>query len=363
MKQNSMSERRFSQTVEMMRFPLIVLVVVAHMVPFATPQVQLTINIDDIYVFLSELFSHNLAKISVRCYFLISGYFFFKFLENWDWGVFQEKLRKKVRTLFIPYVIWNAVLLIAIVVKHHAFDLVGLGKDEGWYMLKSTTLYDWFWGMPVNFPLWYMRDLIVMVIMAPLFFWFFKYTKFFGLLILGGLYLSLIEFNVPGISTTALFFFGAGSYLAINNIDIISLFVKYWVGIAAVTVLALLVATFNNGTAIHEPILRIFIILGVITTVSLFDYLTKFEGLKKVFFKLAPTTFFIYVVHEIYIINWLKGALQRIAPEGWERLVGYFIVPWICITICIGLFYLIRRLFPGLMNIALGGRVVSKVKN
>lgn len=356
------TEQRFSQTIEMMRFPLILLVVIAHMVPFDSPAVRLSTDIDAIYVFVSEMMSHNLARVAVPCYFLISGYFFFKSSQKWDWNLLQTKLKKKVRTLLIPYVVWNALLIFAIVVKSSTFDWLGFGKDEGFVLLKSTSLYDWFWCMPINFPLWYMRDLLVMVFISPLFYLLFKYTKVYGLLVLVGIYLCVLETNLPGFSTTAVFFFGTGAYLALNKKDMISLFERYRTVMGILAGAVLLVATLNNGTSSHEYIVRIFIIFAVISTVNLFDHLRKFDSLKNVLFAFAPTTFFVYVVHEIYIIAWLKGALARVAQEGWLKLIGYFLVPWICVGICIGLFYLLRRMVPTLMQLALGGRVDSDRK-
>ena len=72
-----------------------------------------------------------------------------------------------------------------------------------------------FWHTPVNYPLWFLRDLICMSALSPLFYAFFKYLKIYGLLILLALYLSVWETNIAGLSMTAIMFFGAGSYMGI----------------------------------------------------------------------------------------------------------------------------------------------------
>src|SRR5699024_5552578 len=125
------------------------------------------------------------------------------------------QLTKKWRTLLLPYIIWNSVLILAIFFKHHLFVKIGLGPDEGYEVLQNSSVYQLFWGMPINFPLWYIRDLMCMMLLSPLFFVFFKYTKHFGMIILALLYFFVIESRIPGLSTTAFFFFGLGSYLAL----------------------------------------------------------------------------------------------------------------------------------------------------
>ncbi len=139
---------RMYEVIDMMRFPLIILVVFSHMVGFSLPKVTLSANPHDIYTFVSELISHNLAKISVRFYFLVSGYFFFYKLRIWEWNKYSDQLKKKIRTILIPYLFWNAIIvLIGILANHFAT-----------HKMEIPSLYDTFWGLPADYPLWYMRD-------------------------------------------------------------------------------------------------------------------------------------------------------------------------------------------------------------
>src|SRR5690606_40630389 len=62
-----------------------------------------------------------------------------------------------------------------------------------------------------------------MVFLSPLFYMLFKYTRNIGMLILALLYFAVIESRIPGFSTTAFFFFGLGSYLALSKINLLDL--------------------------------------------------------------------------------------------------------------------------------------------
>lgn len=353
------SERRLSEVLESMRFPLIFLVVMAHMLPFDSPEVKFAWSAPDVYRLVSEMISHNLARLSVRCYFLISGYYVFKKMVDWGNSFYGDQLKKKARTLLVPYLIWNGIIILAIVVKHHAFLAIGLGGDQGYDFVVHSSWYELLWGGPANFPLWYLRDLLCMNVLIPLFYYWFRYTKVYGLIVLIVLYLGLVESRIPGLSTAAFTFFGAGAYFSMYNKDLLEVFKKVrWTSILLGAIL-LGLATAFNGKAYHEHIVRLFIIVGVVMVINIFDLLNNHARIQRKLILLAPSTFFIYVAHEIYIINWLKGAWLRLqlADSGWSPLLGYFLVPCLCVALCMGLYYVLRRWAPAFLRIATGGRM------
>ncbi|TYR36528.1 acyltransferase [Sphingobacterium phlebotomi] len=356
------AEKRLSGVIESMRFPLIYLVVIAHMVSFDTPTVTLSWNSEDIYTLISEMISHNLARLSVRCYFLISGYYLFKKLVEWNSSVYVGQLKKKIRTLLIPYVLWNLILVGVIFAKHYIFLKFGLSvinSEAEYATIRDNSWYQLLWGMPINFPLWYMRDLICMTLVAPLFYYGFKYLKHYGLILSVVFYLGVHNTGVTGFSSTAILFFGAGAYFAMYKQNLLLIMAPFKNISMVLALVLLLISTLMNGKTYHEYIVRAFILVGVVGVINLFDYLNNNERLRTTLAKLAPTSFFIYVAHEVYIINWLKGAWTRlpIYDFGWGKLIGYFMVPCLCVLVCIGLYYLIKVISPKLLALLTGGRM------
>ena len=62
---------------------------------------------------------------------------------------------------------------------------------------NGNALHLLFWHTPVNYPLWFLRDLICCVCVVSIILCFlFKYLKIYGLLILLALYLSVWETNI-----------------------------------------------------------------------------------------------------------------------------------------------------------------------
>lgn len=108
--------------------------------------------------------------------------------------------------------------------------------------------------------------------------------------------------------------------------------------------------------------MRLFLICGVIALVNLFSSLEKRNYLPRHLFGLSSLTFFIYVIHEIYIINWLKGFFYKLPvyESGWVKIICYFIIPILCVAICILLFYLFKKMLPRFTAFILGGRSLIK---
>ncbi|MBP1617325.1 MAG: succinyltransferase involved in succinoglycan biosynthesis [Bacteroidetes bacterium] len=361
MRDSKLIEKQQSDTINAIRFPLIILVLFIHMIGFEAKPIKLSLNVNDIYVFIAEMISHSLGAIAVPSFFLFSGYFFFKKMKKWDFRFYGRQLKNRYRTLLLPYVIWNILMILAILVKDYAFLKIGFGGGGEIEMLKLTDWYQLLWGMPINYPLWYLRDLICMSAIAPLFYYYFKFLQSVGVIILLVLYFSLWESNVAGISTTALTFFGLGSYFALSGQNLLKITMRIEKPAYVFTFVFLFLSTFFNGTFYHPYFVRILVLFGIISGLNLTRILIRNQRMKDLLIKLSPTVFFVYAIHEIYIINWLKGAVTHspLGQSSWTMLLGYFIIPFICLGICLGLYKLFRLVCPQVLSTCVGNRTIN----
>lgn len=55
----------------------------------------------------------KMGEVAVPAFFFISGLLFFSNLEEWDWNIYRGNVRKRVGSLFLPYVIWIIITSIA----------------------------------------------------------------------------------------------------------------------------------------------------------------------------------------------------------------------------------------------------------
>lgn len=351
--------------IEVLRFPLMILVLFVHVIPSDIHLVRLSFNPDSMYSLVSELISHHLGRTAVPCFFLFSGYFFFLKIGVFDTRSYAAQLSKRWKTLLLPYLLWNMLLVSAAVLKNFVFGKLGMAEDDLYALLQRSSYYDILWGDPFLFPFWYLRDLICMTVLSPLFYLLFKYTGKWGLLLLALAYLLVWETNIPGFGTTAILFFGAGAFMGLYKYDLAAVsspFGHYWL---LLTTFLLGTAMFFSATPLYEYWIRAFAILGVLSWINLGNFLARHAKLRDCLRSLSSTVFFIYAVHEFYIINWLKGGFVRLplSDDGWGKLIAYFSIPVLCLLVCLGLYRVFKIFLPNVLAVLIGGRItVESVK-
>lgn len=120
-----------SQVIDWLRFPLAVAVVFIHSLG--------TLPLDDVsvmqadplsgmslYNWLRIFGSHVVTHIAVPTFFVISGFLFFRNMQRWDVRAYRKKLKSRFRSLLVPYLCWNALAFLWIVVlKLAAFVVKG----------------------------------------------------------------------------------------------------------------------------------------------------------------------------------------------------------------------------------------------
>ena len=136
-----------SQTISFLRFPLIVAVVYIHFnisrKGISLHGINYGTDNPDWYLFTINLVSSVIASIAVPLFFFISGYLFF-LQKEFNRQEYLRKLQKRVKTLLVPYLLWNLIAIIYQVVRfipffsscyNNAFKIGGnCERDEMWYI-------------------------------------------------------------------------------------------------------------------------------------------------------------------------------------------------------------------------------------
>lgn len=240
------SETTQSRTIDALRFPLAFLVIYIH--SFGEP---LTENPDlgvAVYDNLRIFISHIISRVSVPLFYLMSGYLFFYKVEDFSKAVYLKKLKSRCRTILIPYLVWNILYILNVVVRkigkgilHPDYDSMGeitaYFSSHGWLnMFWSCNVWpfrtSWFgWDLPSSGPvivhLWFLRDLMVVVLLSYV---LYTLIKRFGLAFLFLLFFcSILGLwpNIPGLSAGCFLYFGMGAYMSINKKNLLVEFSRY----------------------------------------------------------------------------------------------------------------------------------------
>lgn len=71
---------------------------------------------------------HSINVVAVPVFFIISGYFFFYNTYLFDKETYIKKLKKRVKTLLIPYFLWN-LLPVLLITGGNMYSIIFRGKS------------------------------------------------------------------------------------------------------------------------------------------------------------------------------------------------------------------------------------------
>lgn len=372
-----------SQVIDWLRFPLAIAVVFIH--SFGSAPLDLSaIHADpltgsSLFNWMRICFSHVLTHIAVPTFFVISGFLFFRKWQQWNRQLYLKKMKSRFRTLFIPYVCWNAIAILGIIAaKIGAYFLKGKPLSNILLYFQEKGILSLFWNVnvwaedrtnwlgmptpmtgPIDLPLWFLRDLIVVTALTPLIYWFIKHTRHYGVLLLSLAYITGIWPNIPGFNITAVFFFCTGAYFSIYGKNLVNEChrVRTPSYLTAGVLLLLCIWFDGRNTPVGDILYPLYIITGVCSAFNLATDLLQ-KGKAKVHPLLTQSTFFIYAIHTVVVLAGCNFLVRHLLP-GEHPLIqslAYLLTPLLCVAVCLGIFLFMKRFLPKLLGVLTGNR-------
>ena len=308
--------------------------------------------------YVQNFFSNGLTRIAVPMFFVISGYLFFLKFEL-TFADYSIKVGKRIKTLFVPYVLWSFLGIVLYftlqsVPQSAVFFSNGLIRD-----FTFPQLLDRLFLHPIPYQFWFIRDLMLFVVCAPLVFLLVKYTKGFILLPLVATW--AINFDFVILSNEALLYFFAGAYIAIENKKLLTadfsnkalLLTLIW--IIAVASKVTLEFLGHEQELLTLLVFKFSIAIGLLAAWALYDLNQKNKPAvpSHSIFKLS---FFIYAIHEPMLTIIKKVLFTVLGTEEMQCLLIYAIAPAIAIGIAIAAGLLMKRYLTKIYNILTGDR-------
>lgn len=367
-----------TQALDLLRFPLAVVVLSVHV--FSAQGLSFggeNINFESFPVFieLNNIINAFLRSQSVPIYYFISGYVFFLGLQKWNNEKYKNKLKNRVNSLLIPYIIWNSFFIIQLIFTIYSPFGKYLAQTsefnpslqnfiscfwmyDGNLAGVSNTMYEANKLLPINVPLWFIRDLIIMVLCAPLLHWLIKRLKHAPVLVLAAIWL-LNQYGVKMpfyFPYAAAFFFTWGGYMSISNRDMIAEFGKY----SKISAILYIVLGVTYILAVHKfpealkTIKSLNIIVGLVFAYDLAVFLIK-KGICKGNKFLSSASFFIYIAHALICGKILKLIFITVSPTNDFSLIAVYISAIIAsILLLLFVFWFMKRYTPTLLKVIAG---------
>ena len=360
-----------SRTIKELRFLLIVLVVLIHsnITEFNSQSVTLVIDRENFptFWFVSTLLSGVISKAAVPLFYFISGYLFFYKVNSFTLSTYYKKIRKRFRTLFVPYIFWNVYAFVIICMAIALFPSMMSGRN---YLISEWGIGDYlnvFWcggfdKSPINVPLWFVRDLMVTILLSPVIYFLIRNLKYLFLGLLGFLYFFYNDMSVPGLSVVSVFFFTIGSYFSINRWNFAEVLYPHlkWLAFFYLLSISLFFVFYDSEDGKYLYYLSI--IIGIFFFISsISNLLSKHSIIVPEYFKEA--TFFVYVYHGILAAVTQKSLIYFLSPISEAKLFVIYILSASVLIIggCF-LFHLLNHAFPKIMAFVTGGRTSQLIK-
>ena len=374
----------------MLRFPLAILVVFVHSFGAGIDVAQLHGNGfsgSAIYDYVRIFFSLVIARSAVPIFFIISGYLFFCKVATYNKEVYLGKLKKRWQSLVIPYLIWNLLFIIwtltfivgSILLHGKSWNVIGeYFIQHGFlHMLWNSSVWEerttWFGVIthnsgPVLLPFWYMRDLIMMVVLSPVFYWLIKNLRFLFILLMMAVYIFDIRVSwMSGSFMTAGLFFNMGAYFAIMKQDFTDVLWKWRYIICPIAMILMVTQTYIGSTMDDSASWMICHWLVIVQSFALIIFasvMCRHRRIYELSKRLASTSFFIYAFH-VFILGHVISLINKMMPLGdvwYVQIVCYFVSPLICVCLCVCFYCLLRTLCPSFFAILIGERGKKKLR-
>lgn len=359
-----------TKVIEVLRFPLIVGVVLIHALLMFISSNENYHIFNEVTFILSDCF----ARVAVPLFMIFSGYLFFFNISSFTKDVYLKKIKNRFHSLFVPYIIWNTIAVIVTLVLHIMLPEMLSGRNK---LMTDYTLTDWlytYWNTneinnspgtpcPTNYPLWFIRDLMILVLFSPVIYWLTKKLKWVFVISIGLLHMFEVVPVMPGLCVEVIFYFSLGAMFSIHKIAFANILKDKALPLTiAYATMLLLRELQHHGIDLHFEyfpisISRLMVITGVLATLALLAYImTKRDITSNE--TLSKSSFFIYLYHALPLGFVLKLCLKIEALNSdIGHLIIYIASSVIIIIAGLLIYKIMKRYLPKITSVMMGGRL------
>lgn len=327
----------------MLRFLMIFGVVLLHVPPFV-PFAELT---NEPFVLVKAYLQLAVFRCTVPVLTLISGYLLFRSALDQDpWRL----ARKKGKTILVPFLFFNLSLLGVALVLHY-----GLGlslSDE----IPPAHLRGWldvafgYRGSPMNYPLNFLRDLLVLMVLAPVFGFFLRRAPWVGLVLVFGIFMNNLDRALLLRDVMAPVFY-LGGLAAVRRWNLVAFDRFAWPALAVFLLACLWIVAMRVANTNYLRLVAPFLIwpaAALLVPTALGRWMAR----------MSKYSFFVFVAHApVLLATWMVfKPFSRWVPYP----VYWVLAPCVVVGLLIVVYRLLARYVPGLFGAVLGTPVAAR---
>ena len=398
-----------SLTIRSLRLPLALCIIFVHLhMQVSGTQIGWgRLTSPDAWRIFACISINELAAIAVPLFFMMSGYLFFCGPQSPEvrepgipppglrppaLGWWLGKWRRRVRTLLVPYVLFCLLAVVGLTVNH-AMQGHTLADSLHTYLGNGKWLHN-FWDVhttghntnilgitkpvsyPVCIPLWFIRDLMVIVLMSPLVYWAIRHLRLGWTALMAALSLTGIWIPLVGFSASSCLWFSIGAWFSIRGRSMAGDLhaVRYPLLAGALPLLFLDILT--DGTAADRHTHFAFLMLAVPATYAIAarSRQPRQPGIGKqdfnpsilkffnfIDFNSSSLSFFIFAFHTLPIpfvgcrpVEWAKRVCWTGSDDGLLSIVQFLSAALLTAGICVSAWFLLQWTSPKILTLLTG---------
>lgn len=326
-----------SKQIETIRTPMLLGVIAIHSnILFALPE-----NASQLNSFSIELFSKYLPMVCVPWFFLISGFLNGNKYDALCIDTYATMMKKRMYGILLPYVLWNMIALIISLIIHpnnilSSFSDYPIG---GLLIALEKLLIN-----PIIEPLWFLRNLFVLLMAMPLLKKMIRTNIWMSLLV----FLLIENYTFLG----GILYFSIGLIVSGINQTTLSKSVTQYGKWALIIYCLIMVseAALKINTNHIWVVQTLTILIGIAGVSGIGNTLIKCAYLK------SNTVFFIYCFHGIISPLIIRICTTTFEQAGINWMICYVFVFCLILSLSYAAYYLAQYLMPKVTMILTGQR-------
>lgn len=347
-----------SERIDIYRWILSVMVVYIHsysgQINFASGAVslQMPLWLDRFQYIVSEMIS----RCAVPGFFLASAFLLYRKPFSW-----QENMKKKLKTLGLPYLVLNA-LWIGIFFVAQALPFTRDYFSGGGNIIKNWGIREFcdaFLGYsdcyPFLYPLWFLRDLLVLNLLSKILWKLIDKAPNVMLAAALILWLTVESTGIFFLDIQGLCFWSLGGILVRKNIQLQRIdktsLLLLTVGYLLLGIVDMATKELQISILLH----RAFLIFGVVYWFAFTKLLTG-EKIKPSVLRLSKYSFSVFLFHEFTVTIVRKLAAKVFPISALSQLLQYICLPLLVVGLCILASICLKKWLPKIHCLLIGGR-------